>query len=142
MGSGFITSAVINGLGRHEYYLTPTQQKNLVALDWTDFVQLMLNCLMIKISICLFLLRIVNSKSVTRAVYWFIAAMTIFTMVTVFLLVGICRPLGAWWSTSVQGTCFSKKQFMNIIIAHGGMCPMSRKARQRSLLLTLEKCSR
>jgi hypothetical protein len=119
MGSGFVTTGVINGLGRHAYFLTPTQQKNVEALGWTDFVQIFITCMLIKVSICLFLLRIVNTRTVTRAMYALIAAMVSFSMISVFLLLGICRPLGAWWSVSVQGTCLSKHQFMNIIIAHG-----------------------
>lgn len=120
MGSGFITTAALNGLGRHEYYLTPTQQKNFEAIGWADFVQLFITCLLTKVSICLFLLRIVNSRKVTKAMYAFIAAMVLFTMVSVFLFLGICRPLGAHWSVSVQGVCFSKRVVMNIVIAHGG----------------------
>jgi len=120
MGSSFITTAVINGLGRHAYYLTPTQLKNFEAIGWTDFVQLFITCMLIKISICLFLLRIVNSKTVTRAICALITAMVLFSMISVFLFLGVCRPLGAWWSVSVQGVCFSKRKVMNIVIAHGG----------------------
>ena len=120
MGSGFVTAGVIDGLGRHAYFLTPTQLKGFEALGWTDFVQIFITCMLIKVSICLFLLRIVNTRTVTRAMYALIAAMVLFSMICVFLLLGICRPLGAWWSVKVQGTCLSKHQFMNIIIAHGG----------------------
>lgn len=120
MGSGFVTAGVIDGLGRHAYFLTKMQLKGFEALGWTDFVQVFITCMLIKVSICLFLLRIVNTRTVTRAMYALIGAMVLFSMISVFLLLGICRPIGAWWSVSVQGTCLSKRQFMNIIIAHGG----------------------
>lgn len=120
MGAGFITSGVLNGLGRHEYYLTPTQQKNFQAIGWADWVQVFFTLMFTKISICLFLLRIVSSQAVARAMYALIGAMVLFSMDTVFLFLGVCRPLGAYWSVSVDGTCFSKRQVMNVIIAHGG----------------------
>jgi len=44
----------------------------------------------------------------------------LFSMICVFLFLGVCRPFGAYWSVSVQGTCLSKREVMNITIAYGG----------------------
>ena len=73
-----------------------------------------------KVSICMFLLRIVNTKMVRLGMYALMGAMVTFSMVCVFLFLGVCRPLGAYWSVSVQGVCFSKREVMNITVAHGG----------------------
>ena len=73
-----------------------------------------------KISICLFLLRIVSTKGVTRVVHALIACLIVFTAVCVFLFLGICRPLKAYWDVGVDGVCLSKNEERNIILAQGG----------------------
>lgn len=119
MGASFVTAEVFNGLGRHEYYLEPSQRRNYQALAWADWVQVFITLLLTKISICLFLLRIVNSSKVTRFMYGLIGFMVLFTAVCVFLFLGICRPLKAYWDVGVQGTCLSDRQVESIVIAQG-----------------------
>ena len=120
MGASFVTGEVINGLGRHEYYLEPSQRRNYQALAWADWVQVFITLLLTKISICLFLLRIVASSKVKRLMYGLIVFMVLFTAVCVFLFLGICRPLKAYWDVGVKGTCLSDRQVESIVIAHGG----------------------
>lgn len=73
-----------------------------------------------KISICLFLLRIVDSRKVRIAMHILIGFIITFTAVFVFLFIGICRPLKAYWDVGVDGTCFSNHQITGIVIAQGG----------------------
>ena len=120
MGASFVTAEVFNGLGRHEHYLKPSQLRNYQALAWADWVQVFITLLLTKISICLFLLRIVNSTKVTRLMYGLIGFMVLFTAVCLFLFLGICRPLKAYWDVGVQGTCLSDRQVESIVIAQGG----------------------
>ena len=120
MGASIVTAEVFNGLGRHEYYLEPSQRRNYQALAWADWVQVFITLLLTKISICLFLLRIVNSSKVTRLMYGLIGFMVLFTAVCVFLFLGICRPLKAHWDVGIQGTCLSDRQVESIVIAQGG----------------------
>ena len=121
MGASFVTGEVFNGLGRHEYYLEPSQRRSYQALSWADWVQVFITLLLTKISICLFLLRIVNSSKVTKFMYSLIGFMVLFTAVCVFLFLGICRPLKAYWDVGVQGTCLSDRQVESVVIAQGGM---------------------
>ena len=123
MGASFVTAEVFNGLGRHEYYLEPSQLRNYQALSWADWVQVFITLLLTKISICLFLLRIVNSSKVTRLMYGLIGFMVLFTAVCVFLFLGICRPLKAYWDMGSQGTCLSNRQVESVVIAQGGTLP-------------------
>ena len=127
MGASFITAEVFNGLGRHEYYLEPSQRRNYQALSWADWVQVFITLLLTKISICLFLLRIVNSSKVTRLIYGLIGFMVLFTAVCVFLFLGICRPLKAYWDVGVQGTCLSDRQIESVVISQGGELPSWRR---------------
>ena len=76
-----------------------------------------------KISICLFLLRIVDSKKVRTAMHVVIAALVVFTAVFVCLFLGICRPLKAYWDTGVDAVCLSDNVIENVVIAQGGTLP-------------------
>ena len=120
MGAGLITAEVLNGLGRHEYYLTPAQRRLFQVLGWADWIQTFITLALMKVSICLFLLRIVNTKYVVRGMYALISFVTLFTAVFVFLFLGVCRPLKAYWDVGVDGVCLSNHQVESIVIAQGG----------------------
>ena len=75
-----------------------------------------------KISICLFLLRIVDATSFNYLLYGLIGFLSIFTLVFVCLFLAMCTPLRAWWEIDVPGArCFSTLQFRNMVIVQGGM---------------------
>ena len=57
--------------------------------------------------------------------YVLIGFMVLFSSVFVFLFLGICRPLKAYWDVGVSGWCFSNPQVESIVIAQGGMIPPS-----------------
>ena len=121
-GAGLITAEVIvGGLGRHSYYLQPHQIRLFIAMGWADWVQTFITLMFTKISICLFLLRIVDGRKIRLAMYSLIGCLILFTTVFVGLFLGICRPLRAHWDTGVEGVCLSEKVIENIIIAQGGM---------------------
>lgn len=52
--------------------------------------------------------------------YSLIGFTVIFTAVSVFLFIGICRPLKAYWDVGVDGTCLSNHQLVSIVIVQGG----------------------
>ena len=51
----------------------------------------------------------------------------LFSSVCVFLYLGICRPLRAYWVIGENGHCLSNEQVKQIIIAQGGKPLMSSK---------------
>lgn len=120
LGAGLITAQVLSGLGRHSYYLTPAQRRNFQALGWADWIQTFITLALMKISICLFLLRISDARNVVRGMYAIIAFVTLFTLVVVFLFLGVCRPLRSHWTVGVDGVCLSKRQLESIVLAQGG----------------------
>ena len=119
IGAGLITAQVLNGLGRHEYYLTSAQQRLFQVLGWADWIQTFITLALMKISICLFLLRIVDSKQVVRGMYALITCITLFTAISVFLFLGVCRPLRAYWDVGVNGACLSRHQVESVVLAQG-----------------------
>ena len=127
---------VLNGLGRHEYYLTSAQRRLFELMGWADWIQTMITLALMKISICLFLLRIVDTKQVVRGMYALISFITIFTAVCVFLFLGICRPLRAYWDVGIDGVCLSDHQVKNIVIVQGGKSSLKRLTRNLGILTT------
>jgi len=120
VGAGLVTGEVVNGLGRHMYYLTTSQRRDFQAIAWGDWVQVSITLGLTKISICLCLLRIVDSRRVVQAMWGIIGFTALFSSVCVFLFLGVCRPLNAYWIAGKTGTCMSRKQVETIVIAHGG----------------------
>ena len=115
-----ITAEVFKGLGRHEYYLEPKQRRMFQALGWADWIQTFITLCLTKISICLFLLRIVDSRVTRIAMYSTIAFLILFTTVCVSLFLGVCRPLKAYWDVGVDGVCLSDDELKNVVITQGG----------------------
>ena len=115
------------GLGRHEYYLTSAQRRLFEVLGWADWIQTFITLALMKISICLFLLRIGYTKQVARAMYALIIYITLFTAVSVFLFLGVCRPLKAYWDVGVDGVCLSKHQVESVVLAQGSRFGPSRQ---------------
>lgn len=119
IGAGLITTEVINGLGRHEYYLNSAQRRLFHVVGWADWIQTFITLALMKISICLFLLRIVDTKHVVRGMYALITCITLFTVVSIFLFLGVCRPLRAYWDVGVNGACLSNHQVESVVLAQG-----------------------
>ena len=72
-----------------------------------------------KTSICLFLLRIVDSRKIKIAIYALIGCLITFTTVCVCLFLGVCRPLKAYWDVGVDGVCLSDHQLESVVLVQG-----------------------
>ena len=97
---------VKNGAGRHEYYL---QRPEIIEeLKWHTFsqIQLYICTALIKTSVCLFLIRIVNKKHLVRLLSILSAALIIVNLAVVIALVTQCRPLHKVWDVRVKGQCW------------------------------------
>ena len=95
--------------------------RNFQAIGWADWIQTFITLMLTKISICLFLLRIVDAKRFKLALYGLIGFLVVFTAVFIFLFIGICRPLKAYWNIDMEdAVCLSDLQVQNIVIAQGG----------------------
>ena len=119
VGLGFVTKEIIDGLGRHMYYLTAKNRKDYTIVSWLDWMQTFITICFCKISICMFLLRIKNSRLNHYSIYILIACNVIVTIVCVGMFLGICSPLDMYWIIGKSGSCLSAGRTMAIIIAHG-----------------------
>ena len=125
---------VFNGLGRHEYYLTSAQRRLFQVTGWADWIQTFITLALMKVSICLFLLRILDTKHVVRGMYALISCITLFTAVSVFLFLGVCRPLRAYWDVGVNGVCLSNHQVESVVLAQGSKSSLMQYSCQNCFL--------
>ena len=91
-----------------------------MKLGWLDWIQTWITLALMKISICFFLLRIVDHKGARRFMHGMIAVLVITTALFCFLFFGTCRPLNAEWTVGKEGKCLGAYREMQIIIAQGG----------------------
>ena len=119
VGLGFVTKEVEDGLGHHMYYLTKAHVKNFTVVGWLDWMQTFITICFCKISICLFLLRIKNTRENYFYMYTLIACNVIVTIVITGMFIAICRPPDAYWIINKPGHCTSSKRVMALIISQG-----------------------
>ena len=116
---------VKNGAGRHEYYLSRPQI--VQELKWHAFsqIQLYICTALIKTSVCLFLVRIVNKKYLIRLLYSLIAALVSVNLAVVIVLVTQCRPLDKVWDRHIKGQCWDVSVLKTVgWIAGGKLAPL------------------
>lgn len=71
----------MNGLGRHQYYLTASQKRMHQAIVWGDSIQSFIILGLTKTSICHFLKRIVDSSRVKFFLWGLITFLVLFTTI-------------------------------------------------------------
>lgn len=91
-----------------------------MKLGWLDWIQTWITLALMKISICFFLLRIVDHKGARYFMHGMIAVLATTTALFCFLFFAICRPLNAEWTMGKDGKCLGVYREMQIIIAQGG----------------------
>ena len=119
VGLGFVTKEVIDGLGRHMYYLTDKHRRDFTVVGWLDWMQAFITICTCKISICMFLLRIKNTRQNMYYMYTLIALNVIVTIVCAGMFIGICSPPDAYWIVGKEGRCLPHKRVMAIVISQG-----------------------
>lgn len=127
---------VRNGAGRHEYYLSRPQI--FQELKWHAFsqIQLYICTALIKTSVCLFLVRMVNKKYLIRLLYSLIAALVSVNLAVVIVLVTQCRPLNKVWDRRINGQCWDVSVLKTVGWIAGGklVCLHTTKKRTESSL--------
>ncbi|KAK4159945.1 hypothetical protein QBC43DRAFT_304145 [Cladorrhinum sp. PSN259] len=86
------------GNGRHRWYLTDDQYVNNNMLGWYNQIFLFLSMCLLKVSICLLLLRIKKEKALKRFLYALMAGLFITNFGCVIILLAQCQPISAYWT--------------------------------------------
>ena len=119
VGLGFVTQEWRDGEGRHMYYLSKPQIENFGVIGWLDWMQTFITICFCKISICMFLLRIKDTRANKWFMYSLIAANVVVTIVVTGMFAGLCTPPNAYWKINKPGHCLTKQREMAIVIAQG-----------------------
>ena len=111
---------VQNGGGRHMIYLTLHQ-----IIEAAKFLQLaeilaIFASGLTKISICLFVIRIPNSKRLVTSLYVLIGALVVVNLAYAMILCLQCRPIEHLWNPFVHGSCWNKNVYLISGYLQGG----------------------
>ena len=109
------------GAGRHTYYLTlPQIFESRKYFNLAEILLAIITC-MTKVSICLFLLRIPNSKRLRNLLWALILSLVLVngTLVIVFILQ--CRPFKFSYNPTVKGSCWPPRVYEAIVYVQGGL---------------------
>lgn len=85
--------------------------------SYGEWMQTFATLMFTKVSICLFLLRIVISERFVRPLQAIIFILITSNVVLTLLWILHCRPLLRAWNTAIPGNCFTDVQLQNIILA-------------------------
>lgn len=115
--------AVKNGLGRHMYYLPLQNIVNTGLLFHVIKILYNLSTAVIKISACLFLLRIMargTTKTLRRSLYILMGILLVLCVVTAIVILIQCIPIEAGWNPRIKGRCCAYSRILGIGYAQSG----------------------
>ena len=101
----------MGGRGRHDYYIAQDGHDKLV--EETKYAQLtilpnLLACMFTRISLCLFLLRIVGKMRPHRIFLWSILVLTaVMAVINVIYFLARCQPIEKIWNPRADGVCLA-----------------------------------
>jgi len=111
-----------DGVGQHAIYLSNPEQRTLDIVKWSIFIQISITLctLVTKISICIMILRIQNTKPL-RVILWTMMSLTTAVTITLAILQLVhCIPLKALWTPSIHGRCIPSAQVYNFAYVQSG----------------------
>lgn len=97
---------VKHGNGRHIWYLSDQQYEWIVRSSWYTQLILFPAICLLKISICLLLLRIFSTRAIEWWLYAMMAGLVITNLEPIIVLLAECSPIKTYWEPEA-GTCWS-----------------------------------
>ena len=111
------------GYGRHEYYLSPHQRIESTKFNIIATVAVIIGPCLAKISICLFLLRLLGD-AVARKRKWFLytlmVTLSVGNILDIISLLVQCRPTRKLWDRQTQGNCWDPSVQQGFAYMQGG----------------------
>ena len=115
---------VIWGEGRHAYYLSADARREALKFNYLTIPFIIMSLCFSKISICLFLLRIIGGSNAPKKKVFLKAMILLLLSINTldFITVMIqCRPLRKLWDNQVSGTCWAPEVQAGFAYVQGGM---------------------
>ena len=111
------------GLGRHDIYIG--EPNAIETLKWNQLARLTFipTVALVKMSICFFLLRILDPRSHPhfRIYIWLVMGASVITNIILLIVWAIqCIPLDAVWDPHIEGQCLSQTIVVDIAYVQAG----------------------
>ena len=101
---------VRHGDGRHRMYLDPADYRISNMYGWYAQLFLFLGVCLLKISICLLLLRIKNDRKLRRLIYGVMGGLVFTNGIVILILLAECRPIEGYWTGAISdGRCWDPR---------------------------------
>lgn len=113
---------VDNGFGRHIEYLQPAQISSFVLLTTILEILHTIGTLLVRVSMCLFVLRLVppTHREFFKYTYALIAFFAVISTATVLLILLQCIPIQGAWHKDVRARCIPRADLSIIAKTQGG----------------------
>ena len=114
---------VENGFGRHIEYLQPDQISNVLLITTIIEVLHTIGTFLVRVSVCLFVLRLVPSthREFYKYTYILIAFFAVVSTATFLLILLACIPIQGTWDREVKARCIARSGLSIIAKTQGGM---------------------
>jgi hypothetical protein len=105
----FEIMSVSYGNGRHMIYLNAADVVEASKWSRATIPPNLMACLLSRISLCLFMMRIVGLFRTYQVILWIVMTLnSITTSASIIQLFAGCRPLEKLWNPSIPGTCLPR----------------------------------
>ncbi|KAB8265391.1 hypothetical protein BDV32DRAFT_116483 [Aspergillus pseudonomiae] len=124
IGTGVVeTSLVEHGIGRHMDTVDPSNYPTLSKLTLIASILNLLCTMTLKISLSIFLLRMVQqaNRTVQRLVIFNLISLVPFTVAVIIVDLAQCVPLQGYWDKSIPAKCIDKHTVNILLKAASGV---------------------
>ncbi|KAI4265458.1 MAG: hypothetical protein L6R38_009407 [Xanthoria sp. 2 TBL-2021] len=85
------------GFGKHQQFLSDHEIRQFRKYTYGEWIQTFATLMWTKVSICLFLIRLPQSKALKRPLQWTVAFLLFSNTICTTILIMQCQPLHAAW---------------------------------------------
>ncbi|KAL9616628.1 MAG: hypothetical protein Q9204_008557, partial [Flavoplaca sp. TL-2023a] len=105
IGAALVFVEVHYGFGKHQQFLSDHEIRQFRKYTYGEWIQTFATLMWTKVSICLFLIRLPQSKALKGPLQWTVAFLLFSNTICTTILIMQCQPLHAAWDD--DGRCMS-----------------------------------
>jgi hypothetical protein len=118
---GFEIAAVAYGEGRHMYYLSDSDLMNASKWSQLSIIPNLFSSTISRVSLCLFIMRIVDRILMYRIFLWTIIVITsLSNLASIIWLLGECQPITLLWDRNAKGQCWDIAVEGSVVVSKVG----------------------
>ncbi|KAF3480616.1 uncharacterized protein GIQ15_05963 [Arthroderma uncinatum] len=111
VNAAMVTTSIAHGTGRHQYYLTKEEAMQADKYNWISQGFHVASTNWAKVSIMLFLLRIIGQAKSRQAPYFYggMIFLSVVNFVCIYTIYGQCMPVQSLWDHTIKGKCWNPR---------------------------------